>query len=412
RRLNQRLEVSVFQLKNLFEISRELTSSLDEETIKNLVTTTLMGHFLVSRCALYLKASGGLAFAHGRGLKAEEGSALVPEAEGRAVLAALSRPLPVRDLPEGTLRQALLGNRLALCVPLTLGGPVEGFLAVGERASGVPFTEEEVEFATTLARQALAALETVRLHEVRLQKQQQDRELQIAREIQQSLFPRRNPSLPGFDMAAVSLPCQQVGGDLYDLIPLGPDRAALVIADVSGKGTPASLLMASLHASLRALAGTLAPTDLMERVNRFLYESTQDNKYVTLFYGELDVPSMCLTYVNAGHVPPLLLRAGVPGVRLTEGGPVLGLLEDVHFEVGTLTLRPGDVVVMVTDGATEALSLSDEEFGDGRVQEVLGRAQGSAGDLVRALVNAVHAWTGVPGCSDDLTALVLKVLET
>jgi sigma-B regulation protein RsbU (phosphoserine phosphatase) len=410
RRLNQKLEVSVFQLKNLFEISRELTSSLDEETIKNLVTTTLMGHLLVSRCALYLPGPGGMALAHGRGLKAEEGSSLVPEPESRAVLAALPRPLPVRELPAGMLKESLLRNRLSLCVPLTLGGPARGLLAFGERASGAAFTEEDLEFATTLARQALAALETVRLHEVRLQKQRQDRELQIAREMQQSLFPRTSPELPGFEMAAVSIPCQQVGGDLYDLIPLAAGRVALVIADVSGKGTPASLLMASLHASLRALAGTLAPRELLERVNRFLYESTQDNKYVTLFYGELEASSRRLTYVNAGHIPPLLLREGEGGIRLTEGGPVLGLLEEVGFEVGSVDLRPGDVVAMVTDGATEALSPLEEEFGDERVQSALGQARGSARELVRALVDAVHLWTGLPGCSDDLTALVLKAL--
>jgi sigma-B regulation protein RsbU (phosphoserine phosphatase) len=408
RRLNQRLEVSIFQLKNLFEISRELTSSLDEDAIKSLVTTTVMGHFLVSRCALYLRGPQGFAFAHGKGVRGDA----EPEGESEALLSALSKPAAVSGLPLGRLKESLVANRLAFCVPLSLGGPLEGFVAVGERASGQPFADEEMDFAMTLARQALAALETVRLHEVRLQKQRQDKELQIAREIQQSLFPKRSPELPGFDMAAVSRPCQQVGGDLYDLIPLGDGRAALVIADVSGKGTPASLLMASLHASLRALAGTLAPKELMERVNRFLCESTQENRYVTVFYGELDTRRKDLRYVNAGHVPPIVLRGGVLRERLTEGGPVLGLLEDAHFEIGALPLSQGDVVAMVTDGATEALSPSDEEFGDGRVQEAIGRARGSARDLVQALLDAVHAWTGPPGCSDDLTALVLKVLET
>jgi sigma-B regulation protein RsbU (phosphoserine phosphatase) len=408
RRVNQRLEVSVFQLKNLFEIARELTSSLDEETIKNLVTTTLMGHLLVSRCALYLAEPGGLALAHGRGLQGVP--ALVPERESQELLRSLKAPIPIRDLPSGLLRDGLLGSRLSFCIPLGLGGLAQGLVAVGNRVSGEPLTEQDLEFATTLGRQALVALETVRLHEVRLQKQRQDRELQIAREIQQSLFPASSPEVPGFEMAAVSRPCQQVGGDLYDLIPIGPGRTALAIADVSGKGTPASLLMASLHASLRALAGTLGPTDLIERVNRFLYASTQDNKYVTLFYGELESPSGRFIYVNAGHIPPLLLRSSEPDRRLTHGGPVLGLLEDASFEVGTVDLRPGDIVAMVTDGATEALSPEDEEFGDDRVALALRSGGASAQELLRSLVEAVHAWTGAAGCTDDLTALILKTL--
>ena len=406
RRLNQRLEVSVFQLRNLFEIARELTSSLDEEAIKNLVTTALMGHLLVSRCVLYLGGPSGLSLAHGRGVQKLPG--LVAEDAARAVLGSLSGPVPARDLPPGTLRDGLLGNRLAHVIPVGLGGPPQGFVAISERVSGTPFTGEDLDFATTLLRQALAALETVHLHEVRLEKQRQDRDLQIAREIQQSLFPRSSPALPGFEMAAVSLPCFAVGGDLYDLIPLSGARVSLAIADVSGKGTPASLLMASLHASLRALAGTLDPRVLVERVNRFLCESTQENRFATLFYGELEAGTRHLTYVNAGHIPPVWLRPGRAPERLTCGGPVLGLLEDACYEVGEVELQEGDLVAMVTDGATEALSPTEEEFGDERVFACLEEGTGSAADRVRSLVGAVQAWTGVFGLTDDLTALVLK----
>jgi sigma-B regulation protein RsbU (phosphoserine phosphatase) len=257
----------------------------------------------------------------------------------------------------------------------------------------------------------MAALETVRLHQMRLEKQRQDRELELAREIQRSLFPRERPRMAGVDIAALSQSCYQVGGDHYDHIPLRDGGLALAIADVSGKGTPASILMASVHAWLRALAGSAPPALLMERLSRFLFENTQDNRYVTLFYAELAADGRRVRYVNAGHVPPYLIAADGSCRRLGEGGPVLGLLESMPYEVGDLRLGPGDLLAMVTDGATEALSTADEEFGDDRVLASLrAAAQGSAGDAVAALASAVTAWAGPAGCSDDLTVLVLKAL--
>jgi sigma-B regulation protein RsbU (phosphoserine phosphatase) len=408
--VNQRLSVKVYQLHTLFDISRELTSTFDEEGIKNLVTSTLMGHLLVSRCALYLAVpGGGLAVAHERGLRGEGDEAPVPEAGARPVLDALTRPLAVAELPAGAIKDRLARARMALVVPVALGARTDGFLAVGERVGGGAFTDEDRDFALTLARQAGAALEAVRLHRVDLQKQRRDREMQIAREIQQSLFPQCCPAIAGFEVAAESLPCYEVGGDYYDIIPLGSDRWALAIADVSGKGAPASILMASVHASLRALAGSGAPGELMERLNRFLFESTQANKYVTLFYAELDAARRRLSYVNAGHVPPFWLGGERRRDRLGVGGPVLGLLEDARYETAEIQLAPGEMVAMVTDGATEALSPDDEEFGDERLRALLMMAVGDRAEaVVRRVSERVRDWTGAAGCSDDLTLMVLQ----
>jgi sigma-B regulation protein RsbU (phosphoserine phosphatase) len=352
---------------------------------------------------------GGLVVAHERGTRTGEGDpAVFPSAVAEPVLEALTRPRPVSDLPEGPLRARLERGRLALAVPLSAGGRAEGLLAIGERVSGEPFSEEDREFAQTLARQAMAALESVRLHRVDLDKQRRDREMQIAREIQQSLFPKACPVMPGFEVAAQSRACYEVGGDHYDIIPVGENRWALAIADVAGKGAPASILMASVHASLRALGG-MPPAGMADRLNRFLFESTQANKYVTLFYGELDAAERRFTYVNAGHVPPFWVRAEGEPSRLDVGGPVLGLLEGARFETGEVHLAPGDILAMVTDGVTEALSEGDLEFGDENVLRTLkGAVTASAEAVVRGLVQAVEDWTGALGCSDDLTLLVLK----
>jgi sigma-B regulation protein RsbU (phosphoserine phosphatase) len=185
------------------------------------------------------------------------------------------------------------------------------------------------------------------------------------------------------------------------------------VADVSGKGTPASLLMAGAHAWLRALAGTATPVVLMQRMNRFLCESTEPQRYVTLFYGELDPLRRRLVYVNSGHVPPFLLRADGRRERMTRGGPVLGLIEEAQYELGQATLGAGDVLALVTDGVTEAFSEQDVELGDTIVFDTLEAARaGGAEEILDGLVGAVHKWTGPSGCVDDLTALVLKAMPT
>jgi sigma-B regulation protein RsbU (phosphoserine phosphatase) len=408
-RVNQRLSLKIFQLHNLFDISRELSAAFDEEAIKNLLTTTLMGQLMVSRCAMFLAGVEGLALAHARGVAASESVVVFADEASLSLLAALREPIAVAALEGGPLVDLLGAWRLPFVVPMAAGERVEGFVALGEKASGAPFGEEDLDFALTLARQGLSAIENVRLHRVRLEKLRQDRELQIAREIQQSLFPRSFPSLRGFEIAAESHPCYQVGGDSYDVIPLDDSRVAIAVADVSGKGTPASILMASVHASLHALSGAAAPGAIIERLNRFLCANTQPNKFVTLVYAELDPRSGCLRYVNAGHIPPLWLRATGRHEELVEGGPVLGLIDDATFATGEIVLSPGDSVAIVTDGATEAVSPADEEFGVDRVVRALADARhASAAQAVRALIGAVKEWTGTCGCRDDLTALLLK----
>lgn len=410
RRAHRTLTLKAFELHNLFDASRDLTGASAEDAIQRLVATTVMGHFLVARCGIYLSGPLGLALTHGRGLRREAAGALVPVEEARAALAGLTRPSAVAELPDGLLRRGLLEARLALAVPMVAtDARVEGVLAIGERASGLPFSEEDREVALTLARQAQAALENARLQRVREAKQRQDRELQIAREIQQSLLPSAPLSVPGFELAGDSRPCFEVGGDSYDWIPLERERLALVVADVAGKGTPASLLMATAHAFVHALAGTAPPAQVIERLNRFLFARTHASRFVTLFYAELDPVARRLLYVNAGHVPPFLLARGGTLRRLTKGGPALGLLPDASYAIGEVALDAGDLVAMVTDGVTEAMSPDELELGEDRVCEVLRRLAGDgASAALGGLVAVVDAWAGARGRSDDLTALILE----
>jgi sigma-B regulation protein RsbU (phosphoserine phosphatase) len=409
RRMGRKLSLKELELRNLFDVGRDLAASAAEEAIHSLLATTVMGHFSVSRCAVYVTGPDGLALAHARGLRRLQAALPMSPSESRAALAAIAEPMAVADLPDAALRQCLDAARLVLAVPLAAGERVLGVLAIGERSSGAPFTSEDREFARALARQALAAVENARLQRVRDQKLRQDRELQIAREIQASLFPRTPPDVAGFDLAAVSRPCYEVGGDSYDWVPLDDGRLAFVVADVSGKGVPASLLMASVHASVRALAGTTDPARLAERLNRFLCASTPVSRFVTLFYAELDPSARRLVYVNAGHIPPYRAAPDGAVTRLVGGGPALGLLAEASYEAGSLDLGPGDVVAVVTDGVTEAASAEDQEFGDERVCEALRRpGRDEAAAVLDTLVAAVDGWVGAAGCQDDLTALILR----
>jgi sigma-B regulation protein RsbU (phosphoserine phosphatase) len=405
RRAKQQLSLRAYELHNLVDLTRDLTGSSAEEAIREIVLTTVMGHFVVSRSALYLVGPDGLALASARGLRRDASGAAIPP----RALAGLAGPRAVAELPPGPLRDQLQAARLALAVPLAAADRTLGVLAIGERASGLPFSEEDRDVAQTLARQALAAIENVRLQRVRDQKQRQDRELQVAREIQRSLFPSREPELRGFQVAGESRPCYEVGGDAYDWIPLPSGRLAVVVADVAGKGTPASLLMASVHAHVHALAGTLATADAISRLNRFLYARTQASRFVTLFYAELDPGSRRLAYVNAGHVPGYAVASSGTLRRLKEGGPALGLIPDATYDVGETTLEPGELAAFVTDGVTEAMSPEESEFGDDRVCETLrSLSGGSATAVLAGLVAAVSDWSGARGASDDLTAVILK----
>jgi sigma-B regulation protein RsbU (phosphoserine phosphatase) len=408
RRVNRDLSVKVYQLQNLFDIGRELAGTLDEEAIERLVLTTLLGHFLAARAAYYRVGPRGLELGLARGTRAGSLPERLP-GEPEWLKSELSGPRVVDELPTGGLRDTLAAADFALVVPLVAPSGIEALIAVGARPGGPRPEAEDLDFAAALARQAQAALEGARLHRLRIEKERQDRDLEIARRIQQGLLPKSAPRLAGFEIAGESRSCLHVGGDYFDFVPLAGGRLGLVIADVSGKGTPASLMMASVHAWLRALAGSEPAARVLERLNRFVYASTETSRYVTLFYGELDPATRRLVYVNAGHVPPFVVRSNGSEERLRSGGPVLGLLDEVTLDAGELSLAPGDVLAAVTDGVTEAVDPAGREFGDERVRQALAAHAGKgARETLLGLVGAVDRWAGEAGCSDDLTALILK----
>jgi len=200
----------------------------------------------------------------------------------------------------------------------------------------------------------------------------------LAREIQRGLLPESDPEIEGWDIAGINIPCLTVGGDYFDYVPRGGDKHWLVIADVSGKGTGAALLMASVQAALHALAGIgdISLEALAERLNEIVYTSTEVNRYVTAFFSSLDASTGEMTYVNAGHCYPLVLRAGGDVERLVEGSPVIGMLSDIDLRLGKTHLSHGDVLLLYTDGLSETSNPEGEEFEDERILELLRQGRG------------------------------------
>jgi sigma-B regulation protein RsbU (phosphoserine phosphatase) len=254
------------------------------------------------------------------------------------------------------------------------------------------------------------------LIEEQRQRQRLENELAIAREVQAQLFPRNLPSLPGIQLDAVCRAARVVSGDYYDFIGLGPTRVGIAIADISGKGISAALLMASLQAALRSqvlLDGDArgSTSELVSRLNRHLFLNSSEDRYATLFYAVYDAATRTLCYTNAGHLPPLYI-AGDKLQKLEDGGTVVGLFDNCAYEQGTIQMEPGSLLLAYSDGLTEPENVYGEEFGARRLAEVAMRhPDASAHALAEALVTAAEEWAGTPEQADDMTVVVARLDE-
>jgi phosphoserine phosphatase RsbU/P len=236
------------------------------------------------------------------------------------------------------------------------------------------------------------------------------REMAEARNIQERLLPREIPQIKGCDLSAFWLPAREVSGDYFDVLKFSEQTAALCIADVMGKGMPAALLMSNIQAAVKSLASTGSATNILsEQVNRLVCNNVDDGKFITFFYCVIDTASHKLFYTNAGHDAPMLVRRDGEIVRLTEGGPVLGLIPDYVYEVNEVELKPGDRLALFTDGLTEARDVDDEEFGEDRLMAILRSSRElSAGNIQGRIVKAVDVFSqGEMG--DDTTLMVLAI---
>ncbi|MCI0564903.1 MAG: PP2C family protein-serine/threonine phosphatase, partial [Nitrososphaera sp.] len=246
-----------------------------------------------------------------------------------------------------------------------------------------------------------------------IEKQRMEDELAIARDIQQGLLPRTLPEIPEFEIQAINIPSKQVGGDYYDVIQRSENEVVIAIGDVSGKGTPASLLMANVQAALRALTPMgLSLPETTARINDLTSKNTSSGRFITFFWGSLDVPTRVFRYVNAGHNFPFLLRANGTLERLEVGGIILGMMPTmVPYEEGSTTLQQGDMLVLFTDGVSEAMSAEGLDYTEERLEKILLQIRTlSAREVIDKITSDLTTYTQGTPQSDDITMLVVKVL--
>lgn len=397
----------------LSELSEQVRSILDSHTLLETVARKISESLHVERIAVLLEQ--GSVFRPALAL----GYAAPPEV-------AIPAELPAVD----TLRQkrtAVAVNSFAadselrrldsqLLLPLASRKELLGFISLGPKRSEEPYTPSDEGLLRTVAAQTGMALENARLSEAfaaeAAQRELLNREIEIAREVQQRLFPQTLPEIPALEYAGHCRPARGVGGDYYDFLALANGRLGIAIGDVSGKGVPAALLMASLQASVRGQSqsepGRVA--ELMSKVNRLVCDATPDNRYATFFYGQFDPAARRLVYTNGGHNPPMLLR-GESVIRLETGGPPVGLFQFSQYVQEEVQLEAGDLLVFFTDGISEAENPAQEEWGEDALIATARAADGECpAAMIQRVMDAADCFAAGAPQHDDMTVVVARVV--
>jgi serine phosphatase RsbU (regulator of sigma subunit) len=368
---------------------------------------------------IYLERKDGLLYSQGDSACPAPES-LSPDSPLLRRLAREGGPWEVSaEEPEGNVDFSALGAHRPECLVPMRGDAdrLRGLIVLGARLSEEPYSREDRRLLATVASQAGVVLEKIRLAEEMAERMEAERraaqEMDFARQVQARLFPQKLPQLRTLEYAGGCVQARQVGGDYYDFLDFGAGRLGLVLADIAGKGVSGALLMANLQANLRsqyALAMEDLP-GLLGSVNRLFHESTADESYATLFFGDYSDENRVLRYANCGHNPPFLVRAGGGVERLTATATVIGLFEDWKCEIRDVPLNPGDTLVIYTDGVTEAANAAGEEFGEERLCEIIRRERHQpAGRLMEVIGAAVREFS-VGEQADDVTMVVARGRE-
>ncbi|MDX1618827.1 MAG: GAF domain-containing SpoIIE family protein phosphatase [Balneolaceae bacterium] len=415
---NRKLQLAVNELSVLNDIATTISSTQPVETIIDQI---------VQKCIKHLKVQEGVVSLLERNSEADRFQTMIRRHDSSSAKV----PIKLDDRLKGWMlknRSTLMSNdigsddrfkflekdsysfRSILCVPLMVKGDLTGYLAVFNKKEDQPFTDEDRRLLSIIGSQSAQVIENARLYEEEKALLTLQEELRMARDIQIKLLPDSIPDIPGFQIAATNIPAKSVGGDYYDFIPLDSGKTGLCIGDITGKGMPAAMLMANLQATLRSQAmihETCA--DCLEGTNKLLYKSTESTKFATLFYGEIDPENGTLNYANGGHDAPLLFRKGEDAAPLNATGLLVGVMADSAYGENTITFRQDDLLLLYSDGITEAMNTREEEFGLDRLKEVTSDLMDRSADgVMDAILEAVDDHTEDHPQSDDITLLVIK----
>ncbi len=411
-RANRELDSHVQQLRLLFDLSQQFNGTTDRSQHARLLGLTLMGQMAASRHVFIVQRPDGVG--RHNGFTVVAGRGVEEEAVDDVALEHLCSLEKVLG-PEDAWPEAVAGLRdhgLVLLLPLRQQGQTCAILGLGPRLTRLPYTAEDRSLLEAIGALALSAIRNSFLLDEQIEKRRMEEEMQLARTIQQELLPKTLPTVPGVQLAAVAEPAREVGGDYFDAVKLGDGRLVLAIADVTGKGVGAALLMANVQACLHALLPMPLPLeDTVAQINRVICRNTSADRFITFFAGVFDPATRRFDYVNAGHNPPMLVRAATGAIELLEeGGLLLGVMDGMPYTPGHVTLEAGDVLALFTDGVTEAMGEAEEEYDEARLEALLVEHRAlPPQELLGHLRRDIALFTGSDTqLSDDLTAIVLR----
>jgi len=411
---NRNLDSKLQELNTLFDLSREFNATRDRQLLIRLMSFALMGQMLVQKHVFLLKKASDQADESGdrklRIVKCQSVDPNVISSEVLLKLGSLESVLDLTDFESESYCELLNGLGLIKALPIQVRGTTEGVLLLGPKMTGVEYDQDDMDFVSALGSLALSAVQNSYLLDDQLEKERLASEIQLAREIQEKLLPESIPRMDNLDVAAFATPSKEISGDYFDVIKLDEDRLLLAIADVTGKGVPASLLMANIQACLRILVPENVSLErATANINKVIHSNTGYDKFITFFWGVFNTKDRSFKYVNAGHDQPVYVKANGDVERLDVGGLLLGVLPDAQYELGEITIQKDELICLYTDGVPEAQNPQDEEYGEERLVEVLEQNRHCCpNDLVKVIRESVRVFAGGAPQIDDITLVIFK----
>jgi sigma-B regulation protein RsbU (phosphoserine phosphatase) len=404
KKVNRELDSRINRLNSLFELSKEFGLFTESTKVAKLLVYSVIGQFLVSKFAVVLFNGESKQILESQ-YQTDELIALIGKYDASKIASSITKDKIKKDYPE------FEKFGVELIVPIQLQGQTKGLIFLGKRINNLDYSGSDIEFIYSVGNLAIISLENKRLFKEELEKQKMEEELELAKEIQKNLLPQSLPALHNFEISASNISSKQVGGDYYDVIKYDDKNHVVAIADVSGKGVPAALLMANIQAFLKTICRlAMKIEDATALMNDLLAENITDGRFITFFWTMLNDDDCSIQYVNAGHNPPLLIRNGEI-TKLQKGGMILGVMKStVPYLTEKIKLQSGDVLVMFTDGVTEAMDKSRNEFSDERLEQLAVQLyKKSAEEILSSIQTEVQNFSKGAVQSDDITLMVIKV---
>ncbi|HLR77265.1 MAG TPA: PP2C family protein-serine/threonine phosphatase, partial [Balneolaceae bacterium] len=404
---NRQLDRNIYELNTLLDLSKDFNKLVDREEIIRIFKFTMLGQMLIRNFFFLLEQDGRRSIAAFNNIKGE-----LTDDEINALFN-ITRDVFIVDDNLSQKIPFLKNNNIHALISLEFQNARMAVVGISKPANKDSYSEADFKFLQSLGNLALLSIQKTLLLEARIEKERLEEELNIAKNIQKGLLPNPIPTHPALDIAASNVSSRQVGGDYFDILEARNKKLLFAIGDVTGKGTPAALLMANLQAIIHVLLPIdISLEEATGRINNMIYRNTPDDKFVTFFWGLFDPETAAFSYVNAGHNPVLVFQENSDNyAKLEEGGLILGAMPTMNpYKKETVNLKKGDLLVFYTDGVTEALNPDEtEEYEEKRLIECIRQnKEKSAQEVIDAVIDDVNRWS-YNTQHDDITIMALKV---